>query len=272
MATEHLLVTLFNTVFHGWGDLNFFRWKYSNNPFGDSIIQYSKEDDVVVSSRIFMRWSMHDGEEPLRCYQATDSATLVNHRGKGLFKELTLSCLEQLEEGDFVFNFPNKNSLPIYLKLGWKNIENIRPWVIPTMNIFSGKYTITTSGFRQVGTQWSDELLQWRLANGNTYHVFNLNEQRCITYRLLLVKGLKVADVIQTPPDLTLTELKRLCRTLCQQGIIAIRYIGLNTSMRSLIENHILFKFHYGSGVNFVTKWAPDNTQFRVEMIDTDYV
>ncbi|MBY5978954.1 GNAT family N-acetyltransferase [Ferrimonas balearica] len=272
MVTEGQFVKLFNQVFNDWGDIHFFQWKYTNNPFGDNIVQYSVEDDQVVSSRIFMRWTMHDGEQAFRCYQATDAATLASHRGKGLFKTLTLACLDQMEEGDFVFNFPNQNSFATNIKLGWKSVENIRPLIVPTVNLFTGKPKEAASGVQLIGTQWSDELLQWRLANGKAYHAFNVDGQRRITYRLQSVKGLNVADVIQTHPELTLAELKRFCRTLRRQGIFAIRYIGLNTAMRSLIENHALIKFHYGSGVNFVTNRAPEAAQFRIEMIDADYI
>lgn len=272
MVTEKKFVKLFNRVFNGWGDQDYFQWKYNNNPFGENILKYAMEDGEVVATRIFMRWNMYKGEQLLRCYQATDSATLASHRGKGLFKMLTLECLDQLEEGDFVFNFPNQNSMATYIKLGWKSVENIRPLIVPTVNLFFCKPAATSYTGRYIGTQWHDQLLHWRLANGKSYQTFNLDGQLRFMYRVQLLKCLQVADVIHTHPELTLADLKRFCQALRRRGILAIRYIGLNTAMRTIIENNVLIKFNFGTGVNFVTNRAPEKAQFRIEMIDADYI
>ena len=274
MVTDEQFVRLFNRVFNDWGELDFFQWKYSENPFGDNIVQYAIEDDELVASRIFMSWIMHHGEQPLGCYQATDSATLKSYRGKGLFKRLTLECLDQLRESDFVFNFPNQNSLGTYVKLGWKCVENIRPLIVPTVNYFFSKSAVAATEASDffIGTQWHDKLLKWRFANGKNYQSFNVDRQRLFTYRMLSVKGVRVADVIQTHPELTLTDLKQFFQALRLQDIFAIRYMGLNTAMRALIENNVLISFYFGSGVNFVTKGAPEAARFRVEMIDADYI
>lgn len=272
MVGDSQFVNFFNQVFHNWGDVEFFNWKYTKNPFGQNITKYSIEDNQLVATRFFMRWTMHSSTQTFRCYQATDSATLASHRGRGLFQRLTFDCLNQLEQDDFVFNFPNQNSHSVYIKMGWKHVEKIRPLIVPVINHFTNKSVETDASVPLIGTQWNDELLEWRLSNGRTYHVLNLNEKRCITYRLVRIKGLKIADIIQSHPNLTLLELKQIFLILLRRGIFVIRYIGLNTSMRALIEKNALIKFHYGSGVNFVTKFAPEPAQFRVEMIDADYI
>jgi hypothetical protein len=51
-----------------------------------------------------------------------DTATHTEHQGKGIFKKLTLALVEFCKERQdhFVFNTPNEQSKPGYLKMGWE--------------------------------------------------------------------------------------------------------------------------------------------------------
>jgi hypothetical protein len=56
-----------------------------------------------------------------------DTATDPGHQGKGIFRRLTLGAVEELTSAgyDAVFNTPNDQSRPGYLKMGW--VELGRP-------------------------------------------------------------------------------------------------------------------------------------------------
>lgn len=56
--------------------------------------------------------------------RAVDTATHPDHQRQGLFRELTLHALDELTADDvrFVFNTPNDESRPGYLKMGWHMI------------------------------------------------------------------------------------------------------------------------------------------------------
>jgi hypothetical protein len=69
-----------------------------------------------------MRWEWKHNEQIYKAVRAVDTASHPEHQGKGIFKKLTLSLVDQCKtNGDhFVFNTPNKQSKPGYLKMGWE--------------------------------------------------------------------------------------------------------------------------------------------------------
>jgi N-acetylglutamate synthase-like GNAT family acetyltransferase len=100
----------------------YWRWKHLVNPFGASPVIVAEEGGKIIGVRAFMRWSWRHHGKIVHAVRAVDTATHPDHQGKGIFKKLTLSLLEMCaEQGyQFVFNTPNKNSMPGYLKMGWK--------------------------------------------------------------------------------------------------------------------------------------------------------
>lgn len=104
------------------------RYKHIENPFGRSLVLVAEEDKKIVGVRAFMRWQWQYLEEKFSSFRAVDTATHPEHQGKGIFKKLTLKALELAKErGDhFVFNTPNEQSKPGYLKMGWQEVDNIR--------------------------------------------------------------------------------------------------------------------------------------------------
>jgi GNAT superfamily N-acetyltransferase len=108
-------------------------WKHGANPFGPSPAWVAVEDGEVVGYRAFMRWEFSDGNRTWRAGRAVDTATHPDHQGKGIFRALTMHGLDELRaEGvDFIFNTPNDNSRPGYLRMGWGLVGTLRPAVRP---------------------------------------------------------------------------------------------------------------------------------------------
>ena len=115
----------------GWrdGDPNeaLFSWKHRDNPFGPSPAWVAVERDQVIGFRTFMRWEFEDSGRVVRAVRAVDTATHPDHQGRGIFKRLTLHAVDELrDEGvDFVFNTPNDQSRPGYLKMGWQVVGRL---------------------------------------------------------------------------------------------------------------------------------------------------
>ena len=116
-------------------------WNYKHvlNPFGKSLVLVAEENDQIIGVRAFMRWEWQRGTQTYSAFRAVDTATHPDHQGKGVFKKLTLKALEVAEErGDyFVFNTPNSQSKPGYLKMGWKELGKIRIGVSPVFSFFN---------------------------------------------------------------------------------------------------------------------------------------
>ena len=105
----------------------FFRWKHEENPFGVSPGWVAVDEERVVGFRTFMRWEFVRAGRVLRAVRAVDTATHPDHQGRGIFRTLTLHALDALrDEGvAFVFNTPNDNSRPGYLKMGWQPVGTL---------------------------------------------------------------------------------------------------------------------------------------------------
>jgi GNAT superfamily N-acetyltransferase len=99
----------------------YFRWKHELNPFGESYILLAEEDNRIVGLRAFMRWRWVRSGEIKEAVRAVDTATDPAFQGKGIFRKLTMEAVNScINDGiSLVFNSPNQNSMPGYLKMGW---------------------------------------------------------------------------------------------------------------------------------------------------------
>ncbi len=113
--------------------LDFWRWKHEENPFGPSPCLVATAGEEIVGLRVFMRWSWTLGSTRLKAVRAVDTATHPEWRGRGIFSRLTRGLVDQMtREGvSFVFNTPNPQSRAGYLKMGWRDVGRVTPWVRP---------------------------------------------------------------------------------------------------------------------------------------------
>jgi len=149
---------------------DFFRWKHADNPFGVSPAWVAEEDGAVIGFRTFMRWRFQYGDEVVRAVRAVDTATARSARGRGIFQRLTTEALDELVDEDvrLVFNTPNDQSRPGYLKMGWQEVGRMPVSVQIRSPVSAGRmaaarrpaelWSIPTSVGRPVATA-TDELL-----------------------------------------------------------------------------------------------------------------
>lgn len=112
----------------------FYRWKHVHNPFGPSAGIVAEHEGRLVGVRLFLRWRLMAAGTSHLAVRAVDTATDPDFRGRGIFRTLTLGLLAQLEEAgevDLVFNTPNGNSRPGYLKMGWSMVGTLPVLVTP---------------------------------------------------------------------------------------------------------------------------------------------
>ncbi len=97
----------------------------------------AEENGDLIGIRAFMRWDWQLGDQVYRCLRAVDTATHPAHQGKGIFKKLTLQLIDEAgKQGyDFIFNTPNTQSTPGYLKMGWKKWGKVPLWLHPVVSI-----------------------------------------------------------------------------------------------------------------------------------------
>jgi len=108
-----------------------YAWKHEDNAFGASPAWVACDGDTIAGFRALMRWEFTRGAETVQAVRAVDTATHPGYQGRGIFTRLTLHGLDELratgvatprgpEPVGFVFNTPNEQSRPGYLKMGWE--------------------------------------------------------------------------------------------------------------------------------------------------------
>jgi len=203
------------------------RYKHVDNPFGESLVLVAEENEGIVGVRAFMRWQWQKGDTIYSAFRAVDTATHPDHQGKGIFKKLTLKALEiGKERGDhFVFNTPNAQSKPGYLKMGWKEVGKLKINLIPINPLYwrnkklSSKHSVNISEFNSNATlkNWntalkssgklfspkSAEYLKWRYINNplQQYRVFAQKDLFIAGYvkQQSRFKELRISELVFSP-------------------------------------------------------------------------
>jgi GNAT superfamily N-acetyltransferase len=105
----------------------FYRWKHHDNPFGRSPAWVALDGERIVGLRVWLRWRFVAQGRRWDAVRAVDTATHPEYQGRGIFRRLTTSSLDALRaEGvGHVFNTPNEQSRPGYLKMGWQEVGKL---------------------------------------------------------------------------------------------------------------------------------------------------
>lgn len=160
---------------------SYWSWKHIDNPFGKSPVLVAEEGDKLIGVRAFMRWGWCSDGNTVQAVRAVDTATHPDFQGKGIFRKLTMELVASCKEQGihFIFNTPNKHSMPGYLKMGWQNagrlpirFQPVLPFTtwgkesdIKSLNFLSwineADYTATDHG-SFLKTIRTKEFLKWR--------------------------------------------------------------------------------------------------------------
>lgn len=105
-----------NAVFKGNYTKELFERKYISNIYGKSVVVVVYIDGKPEGARGLWRNDL-EGKE---AYQPGDTCVTEACRGKGIFSEMTKRSVAMLPESAIIYNFPNNNSYPGYMKMGWK--------------------------------------------------------------------------------------------------------------------------------------------------------
>lgn len=106
-------------VFQGEHSRESFKYQYIDNIYGSSVLVVVYMKNKPVAARGLWRNDVLEKE----AYQPGRTCVLKECRGKGVFTEMTMRALALLPKDAIIYNFPNQNSFPGYIKMGWKNIK-----------------------------------------------------------------------------------------------------------------------------------------------------
>lgn len=127
------VLELLEIVYRKSFTIDWWNWKYNQNPMGESIILVAEDYGKIVGLRSLWKYDLMYRSNLLKAYQPVDTVVHEEYRGQGLFTKLTIAAINEAKhyDADLLFNYPNQNSLPGYLKLGWYLLDNIRWWIKP---------------------------------------------------------------------------------------------------------------------------------------------
>ena len=187
-------------------------FKHINNPFGKSLVLVAIQDNKIIGVRAFMRWKWQLRDEIFACYRAVDTATHPEHQGKGVFKKLTLKAVDlaRKEDGLFIFNTPNENSRPGYLKMGWKSAGKIAVALQPALVSFykigasipdvQQNYAVSNGEVENLCLKWN-EYLQIKsnlfTPKSSEYLKWRYVENRLQNYEVIATPKLYIAAYIK---------------------------------------------------------------------------
>lgn len=109
-------IHLANAVFGAFVTEEYYKAKYESNIYGPSLLTVVYVDGVAAGTDVMWRNDLNG----VKAYQTVDTCVLEPYRGLGLFKKLTYYELERLGQNTLVYGFPNENSFPGYVKMGWQ--------------------------------------------------------------------------------------------------------------------------------------------------------
>lgn len=122
---------------------SFWRWKFEDNVFGKSILTVAVLDNKIVGFNNLWSWKFRYRGQVFTAFQPCDSVVDKRFQKFGIFSKMRLDGLQRALDikNDLIFNFPNKNSLPVYLNLGWNNLgsPNWRVCIINPVNLIISK-------------------------------------------------------------------------------------------------------------------------------------
>lgn len=215
-------------------------YKHVNNPFGRSLVLVAEENGIIAGVRAFMCWDWQLLDKTYKSYRAVDTATHPDFQGRGIFKKLTLEAVKMGKElsYNFVFNTPNDQSRPGYLKMGWKQVGKVQVALRPSFKSFWNlkesklEYGITSkvspSEKLNLCNSWNNQLalkeqlftpksakfLTWRYENNplQKYEVFSSPNLYIAAYikKRKNIKELRIAECIFKDDLKSNKELRRI--------------------------------------------------------------
>jgi len=106
-------------------------WRVLKNPCGKPSIFLALNEEEVIAHQMIEKFKLSCFGKEKNAYLSTLTMADPDFRGLLLLKLINMSAKKALEEGAIPYGMPNKESLPIFERFGWKNIGNIPILVRP---------------------------------------------------------------------------------------------------------------------------------------------
>lgn len=156
---EFLLDFLYiqNIVFN-CGTREEFKRQFEDNIYGRSLIVVVYWNGDPVAARALWRNDILDRES----YQLGNAGVLPDHRRKGVFAEMTKRAMNMLPKKAILYSFPNPNSFPGYIKMGWNLINDYKESIYLSYSRYIEEHPVMID----------EKYAKWWLLNKHIKYVF----------------------------------------------------------------------------------------------------
>ena len=133
-----ILIPLMKNCFGMDVNTDYFKWKYLKNPAGNFVgfvAVETKTGEVAAFYGMIPERYIIEGEKKT-IYQACDAMTHSDHRRRGLFEKLVVSCREHLKNANQLFVIVlaiGAHPMSGFIKFGWKRAFNFQHLFVPRM-------------------------------------------------------------------------------------------------------------------------------------------
>ena len=125
---ETAILELFNTSFGKKMNIDFWQWRFKDNPTGQMMVELAWDDEILVAHYAISPVILSvNGKDHFTALSMT-TMTHPNYRGRRLFPILSTRLYERLRLCDYsiVWGFPNYRSHPTFInRLAWDDIYEI---------------------------------------------------------------------------------------------------------------------------------------------------
>jgi len=113
---EQAILQLLNIVFSERLSLEYWKWKYQNNPAGRSLIWLAECNSKIVGHYAIVPVTMKIGNVYVTGSLGSAAATHPNHQGEGVFSSIVNKCCVDAAENDIpvTYGFSNTSLGPTY--------------------------------------------------------------------------------------------------------------------------------------------------------------
>lgn len=119
-------------------DEKWFHWKFEQSPYGPAILASAFDGEKVAGCVAYGIGFFDFRGITYKCALSYETFVHPEYQGKGLFKKLiTLAEAEMIEQKvDLAYNFPNSNSLPGFIRMGWTQYNDLKQFKVKICHFF----------------------------------------------------------------------------------------------------------------------------------------
>lgn len=267
---EDDILELFNIVFDRPLDEDFWRWRFLQNPFGESIIRLMFDDDKLVGHYALIPMPLWLRGSLIRACFSMTTMTHPDFQGRGIFTRLATDTYDSCKKYgvEIIYGFPNQNSYHGFtIKLGWKGFDRVLGWELnespPLSNHSKGTSEVRMENATdeiddlwesvkkdiQVGVPRTSQFFNWRYFQkpGREYKIFGFRDVEGVLHGITVLKIYKderesvghIVDMLfDARDDVMEYALKHSLRYFLNKGIAKISCWVKDERIVPQLQNH----------------------------------